>query len=114
MSLNKKAKPEKIVTKSVRITKAEYYDDSDDWEDKLIAKYGLDASSIVDSQRNYDGKRYTYDVWMKPKKGEQAWTVKNGWGSHGKLYGVTVTSGIAHNVEQLMPPHDGTVDYAAD
>ena len=65
---SKPSKEEKIVTKSVRITRADYYNDSDDWEDKLIAKYGLDASRIVDSQRNYDGKRYTYDVWIKPKK----------------------------------------------
>jgi len=52
-------------TEEVEITKEEYLDDSPDWEERLIEKYGLNAAEIADSQRNFDGKKYTYDVWLR-------------------------------------------------
>jgi hypothetical protein len=52
-------------TREIKITKAEYQDDSDDWQEKLNKKYGVDDKQIVDSQRNFDGKKYTYDLWLR-------------------------------------------------
>jgi hypothetical protein len=66
LEMVKEAKNMKIkATREIQITKEEYNDDSEDWEEKLITKYDLDAAEIADSQRNFDGKKYTYDIWLR-------------------------------------------------